>query len=181
VPLNLSANIVYHLESNTRQPCASPGTVKSTALLSLRAFAIIMALVLSLGWPSETAAYAVLAHQAIIDSVWDTNIRPLTVEALSNATAEELKEAHGYAYGGAIIQRHGLSPHGSFFFSDLTHYVRSGDFVLALLHDSEDLDGYAFALGALAHYASDNEAHPLGTNRRSHGTLLRDAGGGFLC
>jgi hypothetical protein len=82
-----------------------------------------------------------------------------------DATAEQLKEAHGYAYGGAIIQDMGYYPHGSFFFSDLTHYVRSGDFVLALLHDSKDLDGYAFALGALAHYASDNEGHPIGTNR----------------
>jgi hypothetical protein len=59
----------------------------------------------------------------------------------------------------------GYYPHGSFFFSDLTHYVRSGDFVLALIRDSKDLDGYAFALGALAHYAADNEGHPLGTNR----------------
>ena len=133
--------------------------------LSLRAFAIIMALVLCLGWPNETAAYAVLAHEAIIDSVWDTNIRPLLLKRFPDATAEELKEAHGYAYGGAIIQDMGYYPHGSFFFSDLTHYVRSGDFVLALLRDSKDLDGYAFALGALAHYASDNEGHPIGTNR----------------
>ena len=101
----------------------------------MRAFAGIMALVLSLGWPNETAAYAVLAHEAIIDSAWDTNIRPLLLKRFPAATPEELKEAHGYAYGGAIIQDMGYYPHGSFFFSDLTHYVRSGDFVLALLHD----------------------------------------------
>jgi hypothetical protein len=59
----------------------------------------------------------------------------------------------------------GYYPHGSFFFSDLTHYVRSGDFVLALIRDSKDINGFAFALGALAHYAADNEGHPLGTNR----------------
>src|SRR5450755_4103756 len=132
---------------------------------SARTFAGIMALVLCLGWPNETAAYAVLAHEAIIDSVWNTNIRPLLLKRFPDATAEGLKEAHGYAYGGAIIQDMGYYPHGNSFFSDLTHYVRSGDFVLALLHDSKDLDGYAFALGALAHYASDNEGHPLGTNR----------------
>jgi len=124
-----------------------------------------MALVLCLGWPSELAAYAVLAHEAIIDSVWDTNIRPLLLKRFPGATAEEIKEAHGYAYGGAIIQDMGYYPHGSFFFSDLTHYVRSGDFVLALLHDSKDLNGYAFALGSLAHYAADNNGHPMGTNR----------------
>ena len=126
---------------------------------------MIVALALSLGWPSEAAAYAVLAHEAIIDSAWDTSMRPLLLKRFPDATAEQLKEAHGYAYGGAIIQDMGYYPHGSFFFSDLTHYVRSGDFVLALLRDSQDLDGYAFALGALAHYAADNDGHPIGTNR----------------
>ena len=130
-----------------------------------RVFVIIMALVLSLSWPSETEAYAVLAHEAIIDSVWDTNIRPLLLKRFPGATPEEIKEAHGYAYGGAIIQDMGYYPHGSFFFSDLAHYVQSGDFILALLRDSKDLDGYAFALGALAHYAADNDGHPIGTNR----------------
>jgi hypothetical protein len=134
-------------------------------VFSLRALAITLALALFLGGPSGAAAYAVLAHEAIIDSAWDTNIRPLLVKRFPDATGEQLKEAHGYAYGGAIIQDLGYYPHGSFFFSDLTHYVRSGDFVLALLRDSKDLNGYAFALGALAHYAADNEGHPLGTNR----------------
>jgi hypothetical protein len=115
--------------------------------LSVRAVAIITALVLCLGWPSETAAYAVLAHEAIIDSVWDTNIRPLLLKRFPDSTGEQIKEAHGYAYGGAIIQDMGYYPHGSFFFSDLTHYVRSGDFILGLLRDAKDLDGYAFALG----------------------------------
>jgi hypothetical protein len=132
---------------------------------SERAFATIVALTLFLGWPSEAGAYAVLAHEAIIDSAWDANIRPLLLKRFPDATPDQLKEAHGYAYGGSIIQDMGYYPHGSFFFSDLTHYVRSGDFVLALLRDSQDLDGYAFALGALAHYAADNEGHPLGTNR----------------
>jgi hypothetical protein len=142
-----------------------PRCHKTFCFFFVRAIAVITVLALSLGWPVETAAYAVLAHEAIIDSAWDTNIRPLLLKRFPNATKEELKEAHGYAYGGAIIQDMGYYPHGSFFFSDLTHYVRSGDFILALLRDSKDLDGYAFALGALAHYAADNEGHPLGTNR----------------
>lgn len=131
----------------------------------VRILAVIIVLVLSLGCPIESAAYAVLAHEAVIDSVWADNIRPLLLKRFPGATKEQLKEAHGYAYGGAIIQDMGYYPHGSFFFSDLTHYVRSGDFVLALLRDSKDLDGYAFALGALAHYVADNEGHPLGVNR----------------
>jgi hypothetical protein len=133
--------------------------------LPAQVFAAVLALALCLCWPGDAAAYSVLAHEAIIDSAWDTSIRPLLLKRFPNATPEQLKEAHGYAYGGAIIQDMGYYPHGSFFFSDLTHYVRSGDFVKALLRDANDLDGYAFALGALAHYAADTEGHPIGTNR----------------
>jgi hypothetical protein len=134
-------------------------------LVSHRTVALIVALALVFAWPGEASAYSVLAHEAIIDSAWDTNLRPLLLKRFPNATPEQLKEAYGYAYGGAIIQDMGYYPHGSFFFSDLTHYVRGGDFVLALLRDATDLDGYAFALGALAHYAADTEGHPIGTNR----------------
>jgi hypothetical protein len=130
-----------------------------------RTIAFLLVVSLSLGFPGNAGAYAVLAHEAIIDTAWDTNIRPLLLKRFPNATPDELKEAHGYAYGGAIIQDMGYYPHGSFFFSDLTHYVRSGDFVQALIRDSKDVDGYAFALGALAHYAADNNGHPIGTNR----------------
>jgi len=130
-----------------------------------RPCALLLALFLLFGWPTQGAAYAVLAHEAIVDSVWDTNIRPLLLNRFPNATVEEIKEAHGYAYGGAIIQDMGYYPHGSYFFSDLTHYVRSGDFILALLRDAKDLDGYAFALGALSHYAADNDGHLMATNR----------------
>ena len=130
-----------------------------------RVCALVLALSLSLGWPAKSAAYAVLAHEAIIDSVWDTSIRPLLLKHFPDATGEQIKEAHAYAYGGAIIQDMGYYPHGSHFFSDLTHYVRSGDFVLALLRDAKDLDGYAFALGALSHYAADNDGHLIGVNR----------------
>ncbi len=100
-----------------------------------------------------------------LTSAWDANIRPLLVKRFPNATKDQLREAHGYAYGGAIVQDMGYYPHGSMFFSDLTHYVRSGDFMLALLRDSKDVNGYAFALGALSHYAADNDGHRIGTNR----------------
>jgi hypothetical protein len=42
----------------------------------------------------------------------------------------------------------------------LVHYVRSGDFVRELLLQSQDANEYAFALGALSHYASDIAGHP---------------------
>src|SRR6202048_4555387 len=127
--------------------------------------ALLAGLVFVISWPARVAAYSVLSHEAIIDSAWDTNIKPVLLKRFPDATKEELRQAHGYAYGGAIIQDMGYYPHGSMFFSDLAHYVRSGDFVVAMLRDSKDLNEYAFALGALAHYAADNDGHRLGTNR----------------
>jgi hypothetical protein len=110
------------------------------------------------------AGYAVLTHEAIIDAAWNDGIRPALLQRFPSATSEELQQAHAYAYGGAIIQDMGYYPFGSRFFSDLTHYVRSGDFVLALIAESQNLNEYAFAVGALAHYAADTEGHPLATN-----------------
>src|SRR5579863_7681755 len=100
-----------------------------------RAFAVtgVFLLLLSLMMPSASDAYSVLSHEAIIDVAWTTHIRPLLLQRFPDATGEELKVAHGYAYGGAIIADIGYYPHGSPLFSDLTHYVRSGDFVIALL------------------------------------------------
>lgn len=128
------------------------------------AVALTVAALLALLTPLKCAAYAVLSHEAIIDTVWDTSMKPLLLKRFPNATKEELQKAHGFAYGGAIIQDMGYYPHGSHFFSDLTHYVRSADFILAMLHDSKDLNDYAFALGAMAHYAADNDGHKIGTN-----------------
>jgi hypothetical protein len=110
-------------------------------------------------------SYSVLTHEAIIDSTWDSAIKPLLVKRFPAATVEELTEAHGFAYGGCIIQDLGYYPFGSKFFSNLTHYVRSGDFVLNLIRESQDLDEYAFALGALSHYAADNNGHSLAVNQ----------------
>ena len=114
--------------------------------------------------PKIVPAYSVLAHEAIVDAAWEISIRPLLLQRFPRATLEELRTAHGYAYGGAIIQDLGYYPHGSRFFTDLTHYCRTGDFVLTLLRDSQDLNGYAFAIGALAHYAADDNGHRLGIN-----------------
>ena len=125
----------------------------------------ICLLTFALAWPVTVRAYAVLSHEAIIDAAWDSHIKPLLLKKYPQTTEEDLSRAQAYAYGGAIIQDMGYYPYGSPFFSDLTHYVRSGDFVQALLRDSEDPTEYAFALGALAHYAADNDGHRIGTNR----------------
>jgi Zinc dependent phospholipase C len=115
--------------------------------------------------PPTGYGYAVLAHQALIDTTWESHLKPLLRARYPNATEEELSAAQAYAYGGSILQDLGYYPHGSAFFSDLTHYVRSGDFVLALLRDAQNVHDYAFALGALSHYATDNQGHRLATNR----------------
>lgn len=130
----------------------------------LRKFWVLF-VVLAIAWPAPTGAYSVLTHEAIIDVVWDVHFRPLLLKRFPNSTEAELLRAHAYAYGGAIVQDLGYYPHGNKFFSDLTHYFRSGDFILALLRDAENLDEFAFATGAIAHYAADNDGHRLATNR----------------
>jgi hypothetical protein len=132
---------------------------------SFRLLSFIVALSLPFFAATSCDGYAVLSHEAIIDSSWDPAIKPLLLARFPGATPDQLKEAHAYAYGGAVIQDMGYYPFGSKLFSDLVHYVRSGDFVKALLHDSQSLDDYAFALGALAHYVADNDGHRLAVNR----------------
>jgi hypothetical protein len=130
----------------------------------LKTRAIVCCMILLLVALPPAAAYSVLAHETIVDSAWDEAIKPLLLERFPQATPEDLKTAHGYAYGGCVIQDMGYYPFGNKLFSDLVHYLRSGDFVVALLRDSQNLNEYAFALGALAHYAADNEGHRTGTN-----------------
>ncbi|QHL86224.1 hypothetical protein GU926_01685 [Nibribacter ruber] len=117
------------------------------------------------GIPLKARSYGVLTHQAIIDVAWEPSLVPVLRKRFPGATQEQLKEAHAHAYGGAIIQDMGYYPFGNVFFTDLTHYTRTGDFIEALFQEATNLNEYAFALGALAHYYSDNYGHPIGTNR----------------
>jgi hypothetical protein len=110
-------------------------------------------------------AYSVLAHEAIIDRSWEDSIKPLLLRRFPSATLGQLDEARAYCYGGCAIQDLGYLPFSSRFFSDLTHYVRSGDFVAAMIRNAADLDEYAFALGALSHYASDSTGHEVAVNK----------------
>jgi hypothetical protein len=109
---------------------------------------------------SVLSAYSVLTHEEIVDLVWSDQIQPLLLHRFPGLTDDQIREAHAYAYGGAVIQDLGYYPFGSKEFSNLVHYVRSGDFVRELLLESQDVDEYAFALGALSHYASDIVGHP---------------------
>jgi zinc dependent phospholipase C len=135
------------------------------SIVRMRKAAVIL-MMFAVFSPAEPAdGYSVMSHQAIIDSAWEEGIKPALHKRFPDCREEELQRAKAYSYGGAIIQDLGYYPAGNPYFSDLTHYVRSGDFVQALLRDAQSLEEYAFALGALAHYAADNKGHRLGTNR----------------
>jgi Zinc dependent phospholipase C len=109
---------------------------------------------------SGSSAYSVLTHEEIVDLLWTSEIKSLLLKRYPGLSEDQITEAHAYAYGGAVIQDLGYYPFGSREFSDLVHYVRSGDFVRELLIESQDVNEYAFALGALSHYASDIAGHP---------------------
>jgi hypothetical protein len=105
-------------------------------------------------------AYSALSHEAVVDAVWLSHIRPLLLTRFPGTTPDQLKEAHAFAYGGSQIQDMGYFPFASHLYSDLTHYVRSGDFVVYMIRDAQTADELAFALGALAHYTADRTGHP---------------------
>src|SRR6202163_18489 len=123
----------------------------------IRVMAVLLVMLLC---ASVSFAYSVLTHEQIVDLLWIDELRPLLLQRYPGLTEDQLKEAHGYAYGGAVIQDLGYYPFGNVEFSNLVHYVRSGDFVRELILQSQDADEYAFALGALSHYASDIAGHP---------------------
>ena len=130
----------------------------------MRGSIIGLVLTLVVVMASPTSAYSVLTHEAAIDVTWETTLRPLLLQRFPGTSAEALVRARSFAYGGSIIQDLGYYPFGNKFFSNLVHYVRSGDFVEALLRDARDVDELAFALGALAHYSNDTNGHPEAVN-----------------
>jgi len=138
------------------RPAIPPGA-KGWRLHFLRVLSLLLCVLVC---SSVLSAYSVLTHEEIVDLVWSDEIQPLLLHRFPGLTDDQIREAHAYAYGGAVIQDLGYYPFGSKEFSNLVHYVRSGDFVRELLLESQDVDEYAFALGALSHYASDIVGHP---------------------
>src|SRR5207253_2346198 len=136
---------------------------RSALVANMVVIALAAAMALCVARPA--AAYSVLAHEANIDALWDSTISKMLLARFPGATPEELLDARAYAYGGCVIQDLGYYPFGSHFFSNLLHYVRTGDFVKALIDEAQDVNEYAFALGALSHYAADNAGHPMAVNR----------------
>lgn len=133
--------------------------------MGLRTVAAVVLGISLLALPRGAAAYSVFAHEALIDAAWPGDLEPLLKRRFPRATAADIRTARAYAYGGSLIQDLGYYPFGSRFFSNAVHYVRSGDFVEALIREARDVNELAFALGALAHHASDAAGHPIAVNR----------------
>jgi hypothetical protein len=150
---NLIANLINPRESSASRHARGG----HWHLLATRAVVLLLVIVMCNG---GSLAYSVLTHEEIVDLLWSDEIRPLLLKRFPGLTDDQIQEAHAYAYGGAVIQDLGYYPFGSKEFSDLAHYVRTGDFVRELLRQSNDVNEYAFALGALAHYSSDITGHP---------------------
>lgn len=130
-----------------------------------RARSCTLVLLIAFTWlPTQAPAYSVLTHEELIDLAWNDSIRPLLLARFPGATEEQLRDAHAYAYGGCAIQDMGYYPFGKRFFSSLTHYVRTGDFIAWLFHHARTLDEYAFAVGALSHYLGDSIGHSQAVN-----------------
>lgn len=142
----------------------SASRMRLVIALRTQALTAVVVLACSFAFTPSCSAYSELTHEAIVDAAWDVSVRPLLLQRFPNATGPELRTAHAYAYGGSVIQDMGYYPFGSKLFTNLAHYVRSADFVNALLRDSQNLNDYAFALGALGHYAADNDGHNLAVN-----------------
>jgi len=140
-----------------RYPATSSRAIARGWRLSFRGTALLLVVLMCGG---VLSAYSVLTHEEIVDLLWTDEIRPLLLKRFPGLSEDQLKEAHAYAYGGAVIQDLGYYPFGSKEFSNLLHYVRSGDFVREMILESQDVNEYAFALGALSHYASDIAGHP---------------------
>ena len=140
------------------RPCGCPSSRRYWILSGVCALFL-------LGFAEPARSYSVLTHEAIIDTLWLDTITPVLIKRFPDASEEQLKEAHAYAYGGCIIQDLGYYPFGNHLFSDLVHYVRSADFLQALIDESGSLHEYAFALGAVAHFGADTEGHAVAVNR----------------
>jgi hypothetical protein len=131
----------------------------------IRRTGVALGCVLLLVSPGTAHAYSVLAHESMVDAAWDDMIAPLLKRRFPRATPDEVTHARAFAYGGSVMPDLGYYPFGSHLFTNLLHYVRSGDFVEALLRDAHTVDEVAFALGTMAHYAADNAGHPIAVNR----------------
>ncbi|MEO7030078.1 MAG: zinc dependent phospholipase C family protein [Acidobacteriaceae bacterium] len=128
-----------------------------------RSVGVLLVLLLC-SFGNSARAYSLLTHEQLIDLTWKDSIVPLLLSRYPTLTPEQLELARAYAYGGCVIQDIGYYPFGDKNFSNLTHYVRTGDFIVNLFRNAGNADELAFAIGALSHYIGDTVGHSLATN-----------------
>lgn len=133
--------------------------------MRLKAYKQLLILFILFIFSGTAKAYSILSHEALIDASWEKHIKPLLLAKYPNTTPEEIHKAHAYAYGGCLMPDIGYAPFGSEYFTNLAHYVRSGDFVENLIDEAQNVNEYAFALGTMCHYMADKYGHSLGTNK----------------
>jgi hypothetical protein len=132
--------------------------------VALIRFKLIAVLVLGLSFSVRAHPYALITHEQLVDLAWQDSIAPLLLSRYPGLTRAQLDEARAYAYGGCVIQDIGYYPFGDVSYSNLTHYVRSGDFIVNLFRNANNADELAFAIGALSHYIGDSVGHSIATN-----------------
>src|SRR3984893_8352260 len=119
----------------TRAMHSSPSLRATTALCRLLTQRIVTVLLIVVMCGGAPLAYSVLSREDLVRLLCSDEIRPLLLKRYPGLSDDQIKEAHAYAYGGAVIQDLGYYPFGSKEFSDLAHYVRTGDFVVELLRE----------------------------------------------
>ncbi len=66
--------------------------------------ALALSVVLVCALSQVCSGYSVLTHEQIVDLLWDEQIKPLLLQKYPGTSAEDLRGAHAYAYGGSLIQ-----------------------------------------------------------------------------
>jgi hypothetical protein len=148
---------VCRVETDQERGHAIPTLRRTPLLKTIASIGLLLA-------ATPAVPYSVQSHQELIDLAWKQTIRPILLKHYPTLTDAQLQEAHAYAYGGCAIQDFGYYPFGNAFFSDLTHYVRSGDFVVSLIRNAHTADELAFAIGSLSHYIGDTVGHSNAIN-----------------
>jgi hypothetical protein len=156
---------IVQMESRRQIPSRIERQAAAIFIRLRRVLGFALLLIVIAGWREPAKAYSLLTHEQLIDLTWQDAIVPLLLSHYPTLTPAQLDVARSYAYGGCAIQDIGYYPFGDEFFSDLTHYVRTGDFVLALFRNAHSANELAFAVGALTHYVGDSYGHSQATNR----------------
>ncbi|PYX92075.1 MAG: hypothetical protein DMG71_18850, partial [Acidobacteria bacterium] len=117
-PFESQANYPFYCQTASELGPAMPEMQVKSAVgrQAARIGRAIVLLVMAMTLAQLCAGYSVLTHEQIIDLLWKDQIQPLLLKRFPNATEEDLRKAHAYAYGGSVVQDMGYYPFGSAYF-----------------------------------------------------------------